>query len=385
MKIPAHWRQAAAELEKHLTQDPGVVHVGVGFKWKDGKRLERLALVVGVMKKGIDAATVLVPQNVRGYDTDVVEYGKLERQADLPAAAQGVQDRIRPIPGGYSIGHFAITAGTLGTWVQKGVDRVALTNNHVGANSNRATIGDAVLQPGPFDGGRFPEDGALLLSEYARIHFGTSPPTDPPPDPPPPDPPPPDPPPTDPPKKKKGLARFFWKASAGVPNGLARAVGCPYRLELVNLEDKAARMLVSPLAVSQPWPNLIDAAICRPVLGENALPAVNVVEEIGELLGVVDLELGAVVQKTGRTTGHTFGTVESIGSARVSYGDEGVALFDDQLVIRGHGGDFSAGGDSGSAIVDSERLLGGLLFAGGGGVTIANRIVHVVAILGVSL
>lgn len=385
MKIPAHWRQAAAELEKHMSHDPGVVHVGVGFKQKDGERTESLALVVGVVKKGLEAATVLVPQNVRGYQTDVVEYGKLETHGDLPAAAEGVQDRIRPIPGGYSIGHLLITAGTLGTWVQKGADRVALTNNHVGANSNKGTIGDSVLQPGPFDGGRNPTDAALFLSSYARIHFGTSPPTDPPPDPPPPDPPPPDPPPTDPPKKNKGLARFFWRASIAVPNGIAKLVGCPYRAVVRNEAQELVRMLESPLALAQPWPNLIDAALCRPVMGENALPSANVIDQIGEVQGLVDLELGDRVQKTGRTTGHTFGTVESIGTARVSYGEDGIALYDDQLVIRGDGGEFSAGGDSGSAIVDPMNRLGGLLFAGGGGVTIANRIVHVVAILGVTI
>ena len=46
--------------------------------------------------------------------------------------------------------------------------------------------------------------------------------------------------------------------------------------------------------------------------------------------------------------------------------------------------EFSAGGDSGSVIL-VEGMIGGLLFAGGGGVTIANRISHVISLLGVRL
>ena len=62
-----------------------------------------------------------------------------------------------------------------------------------------------------------------------------------------------------------------------------------------------------------------------------------------------------------------------------------VALFCDQMVIRAPSGDFSAGGDSGSLIWtwDSRRCPVGLLFAGGGGYTIANKIHRVLGSLGV--
>src|SRR5205823_13140049 len=42
--------------------------------------------------------------------------------------------------------------------------RVLLSNNHVLANEGRATIGDPILQPGPYDGGDANRDriGALL-------------------------------------------------------------------------------------------------------------------------------------------------------------------------------------------------------------------------------
>lgn len=378
MKVPAHYRQRCQELERYVARDPGVVHVGIGFKWKAGERTDRLALIVGVKKKGVEAAVVLVPQTIGGLETDVIEYGELEALAgDLPPAALGVRDRARPIPGGYSIGHYLITAGTLGTWLWHGGDRVALTNNHVAANSNAAALGDAVLQPGPYDGGRRPLDASLELAAFAKIHFGDIPPE-------PPDPPDPPDPPGPPPKKKAGLATFAWKLATGIPNAVAAAVDCPFRAVVINTEARVRRRL-RPLELGQPWPNVVDAAICLPVLGHNAAPPLNFIDGIGEVVGLVDLEIGARVQKSGRTTGHTFGMVESIGSARVSYGAEGVAVFQDQLIIRGEGSNFSAGGDSGSAIVDANNGLGGLLFAGGGGVTIANRIAHVVAVLGVTL
>ena len=62
--------------------------------------------------------------------------------------------RRRPAPMGYSVGHPAITAGSIGARVVDGSGNVyVLSNNHVLANSNDASIGDPALQPGPFDGG----------------------------------------------------------------------------------------------------------------------------------------------------------------------------------------------------------------------------------------
>nr|MDQ3989739.1 hypothetical protein [Actinomycetota bacterium] len=64
-----------------------------------------------------------------------------------------------------------------------------------------------------------------------------------------------------------------------------------------------------------------------------------------------------------------------------------VALFRDQMAIRAASGDFSAGGDSGSVIWtwDSSRRPVGLLFAGGGGTTFANRMDRVLAALDITL
>jgi hypothetical protein len=90
-----------------------------------------------------------------------------------------------------------------------------------------------------------------------------------------------------------------------------------------------------------------------------------------------EAELGLNVQKYGRTTGQTAGTVTGIhATIDVSY-RTGTARFEDQIVISGSG--FSAPGDSGSLIVTKGALLAdrrpvGLLFAGTGTSTVANAI-----------
>ena len=84
--------------------------------------------------------------------------------------------RIRPAPGGVSVGHFAITAGTLGLSLGR-VDAhrnnrlLILSNNHVLANSNNARLGDCICQPGPLDGGRCPQDQVAILERFVPINF----------------------------------------------------------------------------------------------------------------------------------------------------------------------------------------------------------------------
>jgi len=62
---------------------------------------------------------------------------------------------LRPAPGGCSIGHYQITAGTLGSRVFDSMTRkrLILSNNHVLGNSNLGKIGDPIYQPGSVDGG----------------------------------------------------------------------------------------------------------------------------------------------------------------------------------------------------------------------------------------
>ena len=77
----------------------------------------------------------------------------------------------RPVPIGVSTGHPAITAGTIGARVTDGANVFALSNNHVYADANRASIGDAVIQPGTFDGGSLPGDAIGALADFEPIDF----------------------------------------------------------------------------------------------------------------------------------------------------------------------------------------------------------------------
>src|SRR3989449_7150169 len=78
--------------------------------------------------------------------------------------------RIRPAPGGVSIGHIQITAGTLGILARRNGRPVILSNNHVLANQNAGRVGDPILQPGPADGGRL-QDTIARLVDFVPIQF----------------------------------------------------------------------------------------------------------------------------------------------------------------------------------------------------------------------
>jgi hypothetical protein len=98
---------------------------------------------------------------------DVRYVGRLVK-LETPAT---LQKRRRPMVIGCSIGHFKITAGTLGCFVRarRGGAELLLSNNHVLANENDARKGDPILQPGTFDRGRRPRDVAARLGAFVKL------------------------------------------------------------------------------------------------------------------------------------------------------------------------------------------------------------------------
>ncbi len=91
---------------------------------------------------------------------------------------------------------------------------------------------------------------------------------------------------------------------------------------------------------------------------------------------------GMIVKKTGRTTDFTTGRVTAINATvNVNYGGGNVARFCRQIVTT----DMSAGGDSGSLVLDTENNPVGLLFAGSSTRTILNPIAWVQGLLRVRL
>ncbi|MGH2532407.1 MAG: hypothetical protein ACRDJW_08880 [Thermomicrobiales bacterium] len=115
----------------------------------------------------------------------VVESFGVEAAGDLPLSVHesGVFDAqshhfyIRPAPGGVSIGHPRVTAGTLGCLsIGRSAPRnsrlMLLSNNHVIANSNNAVFGDCISQPGRYDGGSCPAYQIAILERFIPIAFG---------------------------------------------------------------------------------------------------------------------------------------------------------------------------------------------------------------------
>jgi hypothetical protein len=112
----------------------------------------RLAVRVESLSAGGEAAVARIEERAAG-EIDVRETGPIVAQA-------GEQERVRPLLPGFSVAHVDVTAGTIGGFVGVGGDAAlrVLSNNHVLANEDGARPGDAVLQPGPYDGGRDPQD-----------------------------------------------------------------------------------------------------------------------------------------------------------------------------------------------------------------------------------
>jgi hypothetical protein len=86
------------------------------------------------------------------------------------------RSKFRPAPAGVSVGHFRITAGTIGGWARgrrgnRLRRQLMVSNNHVLANSNKARFGDSIIQPGRADGGVNTADRIAILERFVTINF----------------------------------------------------------------------------------------------------------------------------------------------------------------------------------------------------------------------
>lgn len=291
----------------------------------------RRAVALGIARKGkndfqlavrvqrpelVDSPQVAaIVKQARG-EADVRFIGRLMKRAARGATVPWNRKNVRPLRIGVSIGHFKVTAGTLGCFVTRRADGalLILSNNHVLANENDAKIGDAILQRGAFDGGTRPKD---VVGKLARF---------------------------------------------------------------VKLKTSSA--------------NLVDCAVASITRGVGA--NLRSIRGVGTLTGqgAAFLDEGTPVFKLGRTTGVTQGRVTAFELDNVVVGyDIGDISFNDQIEIEGSGhAAFSAGGDSGSLIVDADGRGVALLFAGGDhggsngkGLTYANPIATVLDALKVDL
>jgi len=131
--------------------------------------------------------------------------------------------------------------------------------------------------------------------------------------------------------------------------------------------------------------NIADCAVAKinvdainAILGDNESHVV--------VRGLKTITNGIQVEKYGRTTGHTTGTiVDADFSCYVGYGDKWI-LFVDQILVQMN----ISGGDSGSLLLDRNGYAVGLVFAradGGNGIIycIANKINSVFSLLDIEL
>ena len=316
---------------EQLLKRSNVVATGIGYKITGGQKTTTLSIVCSVTRK-VAASQLssqdMVPAMLEGTPTDVVQTGAIR-------ALQPTTDKHRPAPGGVSIGHRNITAGTLGCLVQKDGQKFILSNNHVLANSNQAEIGDPILQPGPYDGGTYPDDHIADLEDFVPINIIGAPSECP-----------------------------IATGTASLLNEIAKVLGSQVRMRAIN---------------QQATENLVDAAIARPLNPEDVTDEIL---QIGTIQGTAPAELGMGIKKSGRTTGLTTGAIEQVDvSVNVQYGEGQIAMFTDQVMA----GAMSQGGDSGSAVLDDNNRLVGLLFAGSDTTTVINRIENVFSALGVSV
>jgi hypothetical protein len=287
-----------------------VVGVGVGGKIVKNRLTGRPSVRLYVAQKldrGLVPPEHLLPPEIDGVPTDVVEVGRL--RAQIPSARR----RQRPARPGCSIGFRLepphddlLMAGTLGAVVLRGETRFILSNNHVLANENELPIGAPIYQPGLLDHGDPGNDLIARLSQF--------------------------------------------------------------------------------IPLTAPGPNHVDCALAEIVSPE--LTNSRVMSKVGKLASPesIDAVEGMSVEKVGRGTGHTIGTVFDVSASINLQYELGELTFTDQIFIRGTPGPFSEYGDSGALVVDTgSRRAVGLLIGGSADCSIANHLDDVLTELGVTL
>lgn len=144
---------------------PATIAVGVGLGV--GSAAAGFGLAVRVSSGDALGLQVLARVVERWPDeTDVRIVGAVLASTGRPDGPAPARGPLRP---GVSVAHPQVTAGTLGAFVQDADGTVLLlSNNHVLADTDRARRGDAVLSPGPADGGG-PQDRVATLTSWVPL------------------------------------------------------------------------------------------------------------------------------------------------------------------------------------------------------------------------
>lgn len=153
-------------VEQQLLKISGVTGVGIGRNSPESINI--------YLKSQCPKITCNIPDEIGGVPVKQIVTGKITSLAQMaPLQTISRTARERPYYAGMSVGSLKVTAGTLGVKCYDADTRevLILTNNHVGANESSiqaktASVGDALLQPGIYDGGKYPDDN---ISELVRV------------------------------------------------------------------------------------------------------------------------------------------------------------------------------------------------------------------------
>lgn len=162
---------ATAARTRDLPQDlssptaPIALGVAPGARRGDYRLAVRVQQRGGIAAKSLTRLPARIAELAKG-EADVRIVGGITKRA-IPWH----QRRARPLVIGSSIGHYNITAGTLGAFVKcsKTGNICVLSNNHVLADEGRCRKGDDVLQQAPDDDGRVPDDKVGELERWTRF------------------------------------------------------------------------------------------------------------------------------------------------------------------------------------------------------------------------
>jgi hypothetical protein len=168
-------QELVAQLLAPLNRVPAVgATLGIAARAIARLRPQPRTLAIGLTRRGADVQVAVRIQNRALDGSDAI--AEIRRQARGEVEVRYVgriakralwhRARQRPLLMGASIGHHQITAGTLGCFVKarRGGEARILSNNHVLADENHGRRGDAIIQPGRFDGGARQRDAVGALA-----------------------------------------------------------------------------------------------------------------------------------------------------------------------------------------------------------------------------
>lgn len=329
--------QLFRELFKSYDFENNIVGVGQGHKYVRGENTGKDALTILVKKKYPKSdlkRSALLPKFMNGIATDIIEVGEIrflnKRRIEY----------CRPAQPGMSLGHYKISAGTFGAVVKDKStgEPLILSNNHVLANitdgtDKRASIGDPIIQPGTYDGGKVGECTIGHLRHFIPIYREKS-------------------------VSQCKIARTFEV----ILNKCLRLVRPNYQVQLVRNSEKI---------------NLVDCALATPLNPDVINPEIL---EFGSIAGIKQPALGMIIKKSGRTTGVTYSQIIANDvTLKVAMNNQEYGVFTDQVLA----GPMSMPGDSGALILTEDNYVVGLLFAGSEQATMFNKIEIVLELLNV--